>query len=148
MPYKPYHIPRRCYVVGLSLGLSPQCPVAFSLRVLLLGEWEASGHKQNPFSTVTPSVRYKRVINLHRMHCHAGSLVDFHPPWITRRDASSASSVPEAGHPGPVLGTAQSDRAGRWGGGGFRMGGTHIYLWSTHVDVWQKPSQHWNYPPI
>lgn len=34
------------------------------------------------------------------------------------------------------------DRAGRWAGGGFRMGGhtTPTFARSTHVDVQQKPS--------
>ena len=48
----------------------------------------------------------------------------------------------EAWHPKPVSGTAQRGRVGRELGGGFRMGGTHVYLWPIHADVWQKPSQY------
>ena len=56
---------------------------------------------------------------------------------------TSASSMHEVGHSKPVL----WDNPEGWGregsGGGFRMGGTHVYLWPIHVDVWQKPSQYY-----
>ena len=32
---------------------------------------------------------------------------------------------------------------GREVGGGFRMGGAHVYLRPINVDVWQKPSQYY-----
>ena len=54
---------------------------------------------------------------------------------------TSASSIHEAEHPGPVSMTTGRDEVGREVGGGFRMGGTHVYLWLIRVDIWQKPSQ-------
>ena len=41
-------------------------------------------------------------------------------------------------------GATQRDRMGWEVGGGFRMGGTHVYLWPIHVKVGQKPSQYCN----
>ena len=53
---------------------------------------------------------------------------------------TSASSVHESGHPKPVL--WNNIEVGTEVGGGFRIGGTHVYQWPIHVDVWQKPSQY------
>ena len=32
----------------------------------------------------------------------------------------------------------QKDNMGKKVGGGFRMGGTHVYLWLIHVYIWQN----------
>ena len=60
-------------------------------------------------------------------------------PYV--KQMTSASSIHEAGHPGLVSMTTGRDEVGREVGGGFRMGGTHVYPWLIRVDIWQKPSQ-------
>ena len=43
----------------------------------------------------------------------------------------------EAGHSKPVLWDNPEGWMREEVGGGFRMGGSHVYLWLIHVDVWQ-----------
>ena len=41
---------------------------------------------------------------------------------------TSASLMHEAGHQRRCMGTTQRDKMGKEVGGGFTMGGTHVYL--------------------
>ena len=54
------------------------------------------------------------------------------------RRVASPGSMQDAGCLGLVHWDGQKEGMGREEGGGFRMGGTHVYLWRTHFDIWQN----------
>ena len=49
------------------------------------------------------------------------------------KQMTSASWMHEAGHPNPAL-WDNPEECGWEGGGGFRIGGTHVYLWPIDLD--------------
>lgn len=127
MPYKPYHVPRWCYVVGLSQGIE------FAMSSCLLFKSLAVGW-MGGFGAQTKSFFHGHTLGL----LQAGNqptprALPFREPgrfFFLLGSQVGAQTVQvqgiKQGTQSRCSGTTQRERVGRRVGGGFRMGG-HIY---------------------